>query len=173
MRRALPAIALAALLLLAGCSGIPLGGGNSIAYDDLDEDQQVAFREATEREGGVDLAGVDAAPFRNNDYVRYEGHKYEVAVDRRRAASYTIDASLGDPSEDATVRAVDDLPPEVREEIRTAVTEGDYYAPVGKWDALPEPLNEVDYVHYENGTYELSYVIGDAVAEILTVEKVE
>ncbi|KPN30449.1 hypothetical protein SY89_01182 [Halolamina pelagica] len=171
MRKPAPAVAVTLLLLLAGCSAPGGIGGDTVAYDDLDESQQDAFREAIGDD--ATLTGVDAAPFRNHDYVRYEGKRYRVGVSRSWSASYTIEASPGGPPEDATVRAVEELPPDVRDEVRTAVTEGSYYAPYGKWDALPAPLNEVEYVTYGNESYELSYVVGDAVSETLTAERVE
>lgn len=171
MRKPVPAVAVVLLLLLAGCSAPGVIEGDTVVYDDLDENQQDAFRDAIG--SNTTLTGVDAAPFRNHDYVRYEGKQYRVGVSRSWSAAYTIEASPDDPPEDATVRAVSELPPDVRDEVRTAVTEGSYDAPVGKWDALPEPLNEVDYVRYGNETYELSYVVGDAVSRTLTAERVE
>ena len=113
-------------------------------------------------------------PFREHDYVRYDGDRYRITTHAGKLyASYQIRASVGTPGEDAAVVALEDLPADVREEVRTAVTEGDYYAPLGKWDTLPESLQDTDYVRYDGESYEMNYVVGDAPAVVLTVERVE
>jgi len=83
------------------------------------------------------------------------------------------EAPTENPPENSTSVPVSELPEAVREEVTTAVTEGEYYAPLGKWDSLPTSLQETEYVTYNNETYALTYIVGDAPERELTVEKVE
>jgi hypothetical protein len=204
------------LLLLAGCTGGPPPGSDqaatttpatvahdgsttatsptpatdesrTVAFDDLNADQQAAFRDAldgtvafvpnssyvADDEGYPD---DQSAPFRDNDYVRYEGDLYRIDYDYGAGelyASYGISASPGSPSDSETVTNFTDLPADLRDEVRTALVEGDYYAPAGKWDSLPQPLGDTDYVRYENETYRMEYVVGDQWADLMTVERVD
>ncbi|MFD1526660.1 hypothetical protein ACFR9S_10195, partial [Halolamina salina] len=156
-----------------------------VAYEELNSHQQQAFRDAIDGEASFvpntsyvnDSAGYDfehVDPFREHEYVRYEGELYEISTHPGELyAAYQIRTSVGSPGENATVVALEDLPERVREEVRTAIIEGEYYAPYGKWDSLPESLQDVEYVRYENETYETAYVVGDAWATVVTVEKVE
>ncbi|WP_435117692.1 hypothetical protein [Halolamina sp. C58] len=209
MRQSVPTVALAVAILLTGCIG---GAGTPesptptqtatetpsatpptstdepervVAYEDLNDQQRAAFRDAIDGEASFvpntsyvnDSAGYDfehVDPFREYEYVRYEGERYRIATHPGELyASYQIRTSVGSPGENATVVALESLPERVRDEVRTAITEGEYYAPYGKWGSLPEPLQDVEYVRYENETYETGYVVGDAWATVVTVEKVE
>lgn len=213
MRKLVPAIALAALLLLAGCSGgagtpetevsetptqtateratstpsptSTVEPGSVIAYEDLNDQQQDAFRDAIDGEvnfvpntsyvnDSEGYAFEHADPFQEHEYVRYDGDRYRISTHQGELyASYLILTSVGSPEENETVVALSDLPASVREEVRTALAQGEYYAPMGKWDSLPESLQDVEYVRYENETYEMGYTVGDAWATVVTVEQVE
>ena len=156
-----------------------------VAYSELKSQQQDAFRAAIDGEvsfvpntsyvnDSADYAFDHVDPFREHDYVRYDGDRYRISTHAGELyASYQIWASVGTPGANATVVALEDLPDSVREEVRTAVTEGEYSAPLGKWDSLPEPLQNAYYVRYDGETYEMNYAVGDAWARVMTVEKVE
>lgn len=151
----------------------------------MNDQQQSAFREASRDDAsfvpnssfiseseGYDFENV--TPFQNHDYVRFDGELYRIRLQQGKLyASYLIRASISAPSDDDTVITFDSLPEDVQDEVKTAIADGEYYAPMGKWRSLPEPLRETDYVRYENRTYEMGYVVGDAWARVLTVEKVE
>lgn len=216
MRQTVNAVALAVLLLLAGCMGgldtadpetretttlteTPTSPTTSIVTPDsttidssrvvdfasLTGQQQSAFRDALRDEASFvpnssyvnESSGYDfehITPFQDHAYVRYGGELYQIQLDPGELyASYLIEAVAGSPDDDETVIEFDSLPTEIQDEVRTAITDGEYYAPVGKWDVLPESLQDADYVHYGNETYEMSRLVGDAWAEDLTVEKAE
>jgi len=212
MRKSVPAVALAAVILFAGClGGVGTPGTNGsatptgtatetptatpatstadservVAYEELNDQQRAAFRDAIDGEASFvpntsyvnDSAGYGfehVDPFREHEYVRYEGDRYRISTHSGELyASYQIRTSVGTPGENATVVALEDLPERVRDEVRTAITEGEYDAPYGKWDSLPESLQDVEYVRYENETYGMGYAVGDAWATVVTLEKVE
>lgn len=159
--------------------------GDTVAYGDLSSRQQAAFEAAIDGEvrfvpdtpyvndsEGYDIAIVDS--FKQHDYVRYEGERYRLSFRSGRLyAQYGIQATAGDPGEGDAVTALADLPEDVRDEVRTAIEEGDYHAPAGKWDSLPEPLAETGYVRSDGETYRMSYVVGDTWAPVMTTKKVE
>lgn len=212
MRKSVPVVALAAVILLSGCIGgvgTPGTDGSAtptqtstetptvtpststdeservVAYEDLNDQQRAAFRDAIDGEASFvpntsyvnDSAGYafeHVDPFQEHEYVRYESELYEISTHSGELyASYQIRTSIGTPGENATVVALEELPERVREELRTAITEGEYYAPYGKWDSLPESLQNAEYVRYENETYETGYTVGDAWATVVTVEEAE
>lgn len=156
-----------------------------IEFHELNDQQQSAFREALQGDAtfvpnssfideseGYDVENITS--FQTHDYVRHDGELYQIRLRQGELyASYAIRASAGSPDDDDTVVAFDSLPEEIQDEVQTAITDGEYYAPMGKWQSLPEPLGDTDYVRYENQTYEMEYVVGDAWAEVLTVEKSE
>lgn len=151
----------------------------------LNADQQAAFRDALD--GSVsfvpDSPHIDdsegysheqVGPFETYDYVRYDGELYRITLAYGAGtlyASYEIRASAGSPSDEDTVTNFTDIPADLRDEVRTALTEGRYYAPMGKWGSLPHPLADTDYIRYENETYRMGYTVGDWWAHVLTVEK--
>ncbi|ELZ96432.1 hypothetical protein C440_04773 [Haloferax mucosum ATCC BAA-1512] len=155
-----------------------------VKYSKLNSGQQAAFEDAIRDEAhfvpdspyindSAGYANVDSDPFREHDYVRYKGVIYRTSVTWGDLyATYTIRASVGSPGDDDTVVTFESLPADIQDEVKTALTEGEYFAPVGKWDVLPEVLQDVDYVRYENQTYEMSHIVGDAPSEVLTAEKV-
>ncbi|WP_225334614.1 hypothetical protein [Halomicrobium urmianum] len=164
--------------------GSPDADGSAVAYESLTDEQQAAVREAVN--GSVrfvpdspyvnDSAGYSNAiidPFRGHDYVRYDGTDYEIRISSGRLyASYGIHAERGSPGENDTVVPVEDLPESVREEVREAVETGDYHAPMGRWDSLPEPLGETRYVRYDDETYRLIYAVGDYWAPVMELREV-
>lgn len=157
---------------------------NVVEYSELSSGQQAAFKDAIQDEARFvpdspyinDSAGyatVDSDPFRQHDYVRYEGELYQISLTPGDLyASYIIRTSVGSPTDDDTVVTFESLPADIQDEVETALTEGEYYAPLGKWDMLPEALQDADYIRYENQTYEMNYIVGDAPGEVLTAEKV-
>ena len=160
MRKSVPAVALAAAILLAGCIGgvgTPGTDGSAtptqtatetstatpptstdepervVAYEELNDQQQQAFRDAIDDEASFvpntsyvnDSAGYafeHVDPFREHEYVRYEGDLYDISTHSGELyASYQIRTSVGSPGENATVVALEDLPDPVREEVRTEI----------------------------------------------------
>ncbi|MBP1986102.1 hypothetical protein [Halolamina salifodinae] len=156
-----------------------------VDYEELNSQQQDAFRAAIDGEAKFvpntsyvsDSAGYafeHAVAFQRHEHVRYDGDLYRISTRAGELyASYQIWASVGSPGENATVVAFDDLPEDIRDEVRTAITEGDYHAPFGKWESLPEPLHEADYVRYDGEAYKMTYAVGDAWATVVTVEQVD
>lgn len=156
-----------------------------VEYSKLSSGQQDAFKDAIQDEArfvpnspyinnSAGYANVDSDPFRKHDYVRYGGELYRISLTPGDLyASYTIRTSVGSPTDDETVVTFESLPEDIQDEVKTALTEGEYYAPLGKWDVLPEALQDADYVRYENQTYEMNYIVGDAPGEVLTAEKME
>lgn len=158
-----------------------------VDFEDLNSEQQAAFRDALDGEVSfvppssyiADSEGYSheqVGPFENNDYVRYDGDLYRINLAYgagRLYASYEIRAAAEVPSDEATVTDFETLPVDIRDEVRTALTDGRYYAPMGKWDSLPEPLGDTEYIRYENQTYRMGYTVGDWWAHVLTVERVE
>ncbi|MBX0304113.1 hypothetical protein [Haloarcula salinisoli] len=223
MRKAVGTLALAALLLLAGCGGgvdtgspetgetptpsstesgaatepatptqsatptpSPVDSSRVVSYTALTDEQQSAFRTAIDGEATFvpnssyinDSAGYVASdnPFRLHDYVRYDGSLYRIQTARGELyAAYGIQASAASPGANDTVVAFETLPADVQDEVRTAITNGVYSAPWGKWHSLPEPLGagETPYVRYENQTYEMEYIVADTWATTLRVERTD
>lgn len=166
-------------------NGTTVAPARVVAFEDLTERQRSAFREATDGEvqfvppstyidGGYDYTTI--GPFEDHDFVRYEGELYRIELHEREGelyASYTIETSPGTPGNNDTVVAFDGLPRDVQDEVRVSITEGEYHTPFGMWQSIPDSLDGVEYVRYENRTYEMGYVVSDSWASILTVEKVE
>lgn len=156
-----------------------------VAFDELTDRRQAAFRDALQGEATFvpnspaidESAGYDfqhVTPFERHEYVRYDGALYRISVSLGDLyASYGLRASTASAPDDATVVTYDSLPESVRDEVRKALDVGRHQVPMGKWDALPESLQDARYVRYENHTYEMTYIVGDAWAKVLTVEKVE
>lgn len=168
-----------------GNSSTTAGPSSVVDYRALTDRQQSAFRAALEGSARFvpnssfidESAGYDpdtGTPFRSHDHVRYDGDLYRIHLQRGNLyATYTIRASVGEPPGNASVVAFADLPAAIRDEVRTALTDGKYNAPMGKWHSLPDVLQTTAYVRYENRTYSLTYTVGDAWATVLTVEKVQ
>jgi|GEM_PF-1662802 hypothetical protein len=223
MHEAVGPVALAALLLLAGCGGgvdtggpaagdrptpsptengtttqaatptqsgtptaSPVDSSRVLSYTALNDAQQSAVRTAMDGEATFvpnssyinDSAGYVAedTPFRLHDYVRYDGSLYRIHLRSGKPyAAYGIQASAASPGENDTTLAFETLPADVKDEVRTAITDGSYGAPWGKWGSLPDPLGEeaTQYVRYENQTYEMEYVVGDTRAAVLRLERTE
>lgn len=199
MGKIIPGLVLALLLVCAGCSENisaskgdtakpttePAPSGTVVEYRSLNDTQQSAFRDALQSEVSFhpdvpyinESRGYDSQaddPFLVHDYVRYDGALYQVRTERGELyASYSLRASIGSPPDQSTVVGFDSLPDRIRDEVRTAITDGGYHAPFGKWDSLPEPLGDTEYIRYGNRTYEMRYIVGDAYETVLTVEEVE
>lgn len=86
-------------------------------------------------------------------------------------ASYTIRASAGTPDTNGTVVALVNPSQRAQGEVRTAITDGEYHAPLGEWNSFPASLDGTEYIRYENETYNLRYTVGDYWARVLTVEE--
>lgn len=156
---------------------------NTLHVSNLTAYQRAAFRAA--KDGGAQFVpnstyvdeseGFDRErmePFRTHEFVRENGTYYRITFeDGQLYATYGITATVGTPSENDTVVALADLPEPVRDEARQAVTEGQYYAPYGKWDSLPESLRDAQYIRCRNETYRMRYVVGDNWARLLTVQE--
>jgi hypothetical protein len=113
-------------------------------------------------------------PFQQNEYVRFDGGYYRITMRQGNLyASYGIIAKPATAEANATVVPLAELPDRVRNETREAIGDGQYNAPYGKWDSLPESLQEPDYVSYENETYDLSFVVGDNWGPVLAVDRVD
>lgn len=159
---------------------------NTVDYDSLTPPQRAAADAAFQRQiqfvpdspyvgddEGFNMEHMD--PFRNNEYLRYDGSYYviELTMSGDLYASYGIDAVPEEPGENDTVVSFDEVPDEVRDEVRDAIEAGSHYVPSGKWDSLPQPLSDMDYVRYENQTYRLEYVVGDYWAHELRLTRAE
>ncbi|WP_436912170.1 hypothetical protein [Halosimplex marinum] len=157
---------------------------NTVDYSALPPASQAAFDDALDGEISFvpDSPYVEgnhtveaAGPFRGHAFVRKGDHLYRIdtAMDGRLYASYSIYADRASPDENATVTAYGNLSTEVRDEVRWAVENGSHDVPMGKWDSLPEELQETSHVRYDGEAYRLSYAVGDYWAETLTVERVD
>jgi hypothetical protein len=158
---------------------------NTVAYENLTDHQQAAFRAAMDGEAKFvpNTSYVDDSegfwmdqigPFRAHEYVRYRGEYYRLEFSSGELyAQYGIDASAGFPDSDEEVVPFSELPENVREEVRQAIETGHHTVPFGKWQSLPEPLTDTDYVRYENQTYALAYAVGDSWAPLMSAERVE
>jgi hypothetical protein len=156
-----------------------------IEYEDLNAQQQSAFKVALQntvyfvpessyinKPYKYDLD--EATVFKEYNFVRYEGSLYDISLEPDQMyATYGIKTATGTPSNNATVAEFAQLPEGVREEVKTAIEAGEYYAPAGKWDSLPESLGDADYVRYDNSTYEMTYIYGDIPSKRMTAEKAE
>ena len=159
---------------------------NTVDFTELTDYQREAFEQAAldgEAQFIPNNSYVSASegfrvdrmtPFQETEYVRFDGQYYRISLmDGNLYARYGIRASPATPEANATVVAVAEMPREVRNETRAAVSNGSYYAPYGKWDSLPQSVQEPDYIRYENETYDLGFVVGDNWAPRLTVEVVD
>jgi hypothetical protein len=161
-------------------------GQNTVNYSELNAHQQAAFDATLDGQEVTfvpNTSYVDdsegywydqISPFEDNEYVRYRGQYYRPEFTSGPLyASYLIESTRGAVGENDTVRALSELPASVRDEVRTAITEGRYSAPRGKWDSLPEPLSDTDAIRYQNRTYGMTYTVGDMWAPVMTVERMD
>lgn len=161
-------------------------GQNTVNYSELNAHQQAAFEAALRGEEVTfvpNTSYVDDSegywydqidPFEDNEYVRYQGQYYRPEFTSGPLyAQYLIEATRGAADENDTVRAFSELPEPIKDEVRQAITEGEYSAPLGKWDSLPEPLSDTEYIRYQNETYRMGYVVGDTWAPVLSVEEMD
>lgn len=159
---------------------------NTVAFGNLTGYQRDAFERAMldgEAQFIPNTSYVDESegfredrmtPFERNEYVRYDGGYYRLTMRQGNLyASYGIVARPAAAGENATVVALADMPDRVRNETREAVLDGQYNAPYGKWDSLPQSLQEPDYVRYENETYDLSFVVGDNWGPVMAATRID
>lgn len=157
-----------------------------VAYDELTAEQQAAFQNALQGEATFvpdspyidEPAGYEMSNstlFERNEYVRYNGDLYDIGLGLGKAyAIHTIMAVTGDPPENATVIALENVSANASDVLRTTLTDGRYESGMGEWpDGLPGRLGTLEYVRYEDETYELTYGIGEEWAKVLTVKRVE
>lgn len=157
-----------------------------VEFRELNAQQQAAFRDALQGKATFvpdssyidDSAGykmTNVTPFEVNDYVQYDGELYDIGLSLGKTySSHIIMAGVTSPPDNATVIAFENLSTNASDVLRTALTNGRYESGVGEWpDGLPGRLGTVQYVRYENQTYELTYGTGDTWAKILTAEKSE
>lgn len=156
---------------------------NTVDYAALSSESQAAFDAAIDGEARFlpdseyvesEYRDPDALdPFRDHEFVSRNGTTYDLSSHQGDLyASYTIYADPASPGENASVVAYENLSANVSTEVRRAVENGSYHAPLGKWDSLPEELGNASYVRYEGETYETSYAVGDYWVEVLTAEPV-
>lgn len=216
------AIALALLLVLAGCTGVGGPGqpaatesppsatpttadptptathtetneptptdatsGNTVEYSDLSETQQRAFDEAIAN-GSAEFAppSIRESPYvegrlfdeddlgrlRAAEFVVKDGAYYRLSLEMGRLiASYGLQATESDPSENATVVPLGDLSADAREPVRRAIENGSYGTQPGRWSSLPQGLDDADYVRYNGSHYEISAIVGDYWVQSLSV----
>lgn len=194
-------IPLAILLLLAGCSA-PAGGptdtttpesaattptdataANTVAYDDLSAEARSAFAAAADGTARFvpdspyvegDAYDADAADvFADHAYVVRDGTYYAVSLEPDGyVASYHIQTEPATVGQNDSAVAVEDLSPDVRDEVRSAVENGSHAVPPGKWSSQPPALEDHEYVRYEGETYRLMAIHGDHPTYELTVRRV-
>lgn len=164
-------------------SSPPPGPNNTLSFGELTPTQRAAFRDAltctaqfAPESKWLNLSRGYAHsigdPFRENEYVRYEGDRYEIVFTRGEFfASYGISTSVATPPAGASVTAFEEFPKRIRDEMKTALTTGQYSSPAGKWETVPEPLDGGEYVRYENQTYEVSVVVADGRVDVMTLER--
>lgn len=203
------ALALAALLLCAGCAAF---GGSAptaeptrvervdlpvptsrtptatetptaapaLAYEDLSDRERAAFRDAMD--GEVTFAPTspnvsDAAyaldhaeAFRDTEYVRHEGQRYRVALDRGATyAAYGLELAAENAGGNATTVAFENLSTTARYHLERAVERGEYTVPYGVWTSPPAALADATHLRYENETYALRFTsVADAPSYTLT-----
>lgn len=161
---------------------------NTVSYAALSAVERRAFDAARRGEVGFASAAIRESPyvnrtffptasedvFRNHEYVRKNGSHYRLSWEGGALlASYGIEAVEQRPPENATVAALENLSARVSEPVRTAIENGSHATPFGKWDALPEQLDGVDYVRDGETYYRVSIIVGDAWPEQLRAERVE
>lgn len=191
-----PAIPMAVLFLLAGCSA-PAGGptvtptpatptdataANTVAYGNLSAEARSAFDAAVDGsarfapdspyvEGeAYDVAAADV--FGDHGYVTRDGTYYAVSLEPDGyVASYHIQAANATVGGNASVAPLGELSADVRDEVRSAIENGTHSVPPGKWNTLPAALSDHEFVRYEGETYHLAVVHGDHPTYELSVRR--
>ncbi len=161
---------------------------NTVNYTALSDTEQQAFDAAQQRGTGFAPDSVRESPyvnqtyfptdakevFQNHEYVQKNGSYYQLSWDAGPTlATYEIQVTEQQPSENASVVALENISLEVREPVQKAIENGSYDTPFGKWDSLPESLSNTDFVRANGTYYKLDVIAGDFWADEMRVEPVE
>jgi anti-sigma28 factor (negative regulator of flagellin synthesis) len=117
------------------------------------------------------VAGV----FRVNDYVRKDGVLYRLNYEETGGplvASYTFQATESQPTGNETAVDFEAIPSRAKEPVRSAIENGSYEVPAGKWSAAPEGLRD-RHVRYNGSVYRINIAVGDEFSDVLRAEKIE
>lgn len=161
---------------------------NTVNYTALSDTEQQAFDAAQQRATGFAPDSVRESSsvnqtyfptdtkevFQNHEYVQKNGSYYQLSWDAGPTlATYDIQVTEHQPSENASVVALENLSSEVREPVQKAIENGSYDTPFGKWDSLPESLSNADLVRANGTHYKLDIIAGDFWADEMRAEPVE
>jgi len=156
----------------------------TIAYGNLSTDAKAAFDVAVDGEArfGPDSPYLDdelfdattAEVFGEHKFVTRDGTYYAVSLQTEGyVASYHVRAANATVSENASVVAFENVSAGVRDMVRSAIENGSYSVPPGKWNSAPAALEDLQFVRYRGETYHLSILHGDHPTFELTVTPVE
>lgn len=160
---------------------------NTLVYANLTADRQAAVDAALNRtvsfvpntsyvEGRFHTG--DAEPFSDAQFLRRGDRYYEISFSSGTGdlyATYWIQTTRANESTvgNESVVRLDALPSSVRAEVRWAVENGSHSTPAGKWDSLPGPLQNIEYVRHDGELYRITVAVGDYWAHQLTIDPVE
>ncbi|WP_157575663.1 hypothetical protein [Halobacterium sp. CBA1132] len=165
-----------------------VSASNTLNYSSLSAVEQTAFDAALTSEVAFAPASVRNSPyvngtyaptnatdvFKNHEYVRKNGSLYRLSWDTGPTlATYAIQTTEQQPAANDTTVALDTLPTDVQEPVRTAIENGSYGTPFGQWASLPDSLGGVDYIRANNAYYRISIVVGDFWAEKMSAQNVQ
>lgn len=161
---------------------------NTVIYTALSDTEQQAFDAAQQRATGFAPDSVRESPyvnrtyfptdakevFQNHEFVQKNGSYYQLSWDAGPTlATYDIQITEQQLSENASVVALENLSPEVREPVQKAIENGSHDTPFGKWDSLPESLSNADFVRANGTHYKIDVIAGDFWADEMRAEPVE
>ena len=161
---------------------------NTVNYTALSDTEQQAFDAAQQRATGFAPDAVRESPsvnrtyfptdakegFQNHEFVQKNGSYYQLSWDvGPTLATYDIRVTEHQPSENASVVALETLSLEVREPVQKAIENGSYDTPFGKWDSRPESLSNADFIRASGTHYKLDVIAGDFWADEMRAEPVE
>jgi len=161
---------------------------NTVNYTALSETEQQAFDAAQQRATGFAPDAVRESPyvnrtyfptdakevFQEHEYLQKNGSYHQLSWDvGPTLATYEIQVTDHQPSENASVVVLENLSSEVREPVQKAIENGSYDTPFGKWDSLPENLSTADFVRANGTHYKLDVIAGDFWADEMRAEPVE
>lgn len=161
---------------------------NTVNYTALSDTEQQAFDAAQQRSTGFAPPSVQESPavnrtyfpldaqdvFQNHEYVQKNGSYYQISWDGHTSlATYEIRVTEQQPSENASVVALENLSSEVREPVQKAIENGSYDTPFGKWYSLPESLHDSEFVRANGTYYKTGFIVGDFWNTEMRAEPVE
>ncbi|GAA0262008.1 hypothetical protein [Halobacterium noricense] len=163
---------------------------NTVNYTELSDTEQRAFDTAQQRQVGFAPDAIRESPyvnrtyfptdaqdvFQNHEYVLKNGTYYRLTWHVGPiVAQHIIEVSEREqaPPENATVVSLGNFTPDVREAVEKAIENGRYETTFGKWNALPDELDGVDYIRDGEQYYELSIGYGDYWGEEVRAEPVQ